>query len=521
MEKTMLLRPRCRPNVALALGFLACLLSACTIRTLSTATDGGGIAGDDDAGIDAGTPACNTGQSFCNATCIDTTEDDANCGGCAVACTAGKHCADGSCQASKIEHVVLIVQENHTFDAYFGRYCEAASGSNPTCTKGPTCCERAPDKEPHGASPVVLDDTSNFANDRDHRQACEIQQINNGRMDRFVTGSTGADTCFGFGPDCASQNNWALAGAATVGAYWALADGNSLADRYFQPIVGGTSSNNMYFAAAHFQFVDNDAMPNSIGSGCTDQSRSCLTGAVVQYQGRKTIGDLLVNSGKTFGVYAGGYAEAKRAAPSCPAPSSNCPYSSCTFHPIACHACIYDPADIPFLYYEQFVDKPNIKDYLDLKQDLDNHALPNFSFVKAREWTNEHPNVSTITDGISFVANTIQSIENSSYADSTLILVTWDEGGGFFDHIAPPASIDVDLNGSPVLYGTRVPLLAIGKFARKGTVSHVQMEHSSIVRFLEYNFVGAVGQLGHNDAKVNNIGSMLDPKATGIRIPEN
>jgi hypothetical protein len=46
------------------------------------------------------------------------------------------------------------------------------------------------------------------------------------------------------------------------------------------------------------------------------------------------------------------------------------------------------------------------------------------------------------------------------------------------------------------------------------------MEHSSVVRFLEYNFVGPVGQLGHNDAKVNNIGSLLDPSTTGIRVPE-
>jgi phospholipase C len=99
-------------------------------------------------------------------------------------------------------------------------------------------------------------------------------------------------------------------------------------------------------------------------------------------------------------------------------------------------------------------------------------------------------------------------------------LLTWDEGGGFFDHVSPPPSIDTDTNGKPVPYGTRVPLLAVGPFVHKGVVSHVQMEHSSIVRFLEYNFVGAVGQLGFNDAKVNNLGSLLDPSKTGIRIPE-
>jgi phospholipase C len=80
--------------------------------------------------------------------------------------------------------------------------------------------------------------------------------------------------------------------------------------------------------------------------------------------------------------------------------------------------------------------------------------------------------------------------------------------------------VATDGQGKPIPYGTRVPLIAVGPFVRKGSISHVQMEHSSIVRFLEYNFVGPVGQLGNNDAKVNNIGSLLDPNATGIHIPE-
>jgi phospholipase C len=190
-----------------------------------------------------------------------------------------------------------------------------------------------------------------------------------------------------------------------------------------------------------------------------------------------------------------------------------------SLHPIACHTCVYDPTDIPFAYYEQLGDK-YIRDYGALKSDLTSGALPNFAFVKAKEWHNEHPNVSTIADGIAFVTSVIQMIEDSMYASSTLILLTWDEGGGFFDHVAPPKSIDVDDQGKPVPYGTRVAFLAIGTFARKGAVSHVQMEHSSVVRFLEYNFLGPVGQLGYNDAKVNNLGSLLDPSRTGIPIPE-
>jgi phospholipase C len=480
---------------------------------------GSGAAGSGAAGSGA---AGSGGQAGSAGACGDVSADDANCGSCGNACPAAQHCVAASCVASKIEHVVLIVQENHTFDSYFGRYCQAPAGSAPTCTSGPPCCEAAPDLEPRGVAPIKLDDASNFATDRDHEAACEMQQIDDGRMDGFVTGSSGSGPCLG--PDCASPNNWALADGATLGAYWSLADGNALADRYFQPTVGSTSSNNMYFASAHFEFADNDVFPDTIGAGCVDQTGICLSAATKSFAGETTIADLLLAAEKTFTVYADGFAEAKAAAPGCPDPPSTCPYApalTCdlSLHPIACHGCIYDPSDIPFAYYAQLGDRYT-KDYTDLALDLAGGRLPSFAFVKAREFRNEHPNLSTISDGVAFVSATLQSIASSPYAATTLVLLTWDEGGGFFDHVPPPAGIDVDDQGRTVPYGTRVPLLAIGPFARKGAVSHVQMEHSSLVRFLEYNFVGPTGQLGANDAKVANIGGLLDPATTGIVVPE-
>lgn len=484
-----------------------------------TMPDASGDAGPlPDASAD-GAPLCPTLQAFCGGKCIDVAEDDANCGACGATCTGGKHCAQGICQTSKIEHVVLIVQENHTFDAYFGKWCTAQAGSNPTCTSGKACCERAPDKEPRGASPIVLDDASNFATDRDHMQVCEVQQIDNGKMDNFVTGATGSDQCLGSGPSCASPNNFAIANQQTVGTYWTLAENGSIADRYFQPIAGGSSANDMYFAIAHWQFTDNSKVPQAIGNpkGCLQGF--CVSGTTTQFTGRTTIADLLIAAGKTFSVYFDDYAHAKAAAPSCESIPPDCNYNQIV-HPLAAQACKYDASDNPFAYYAQFADGPMIKDYGDLAKDVAADALPSFAFVKARSSRNEHPNVSNISDGIAFVQKTLDTIAQSKFATSTLVLLTWDEGGGFFDHVAPPASIDTDDQNQPVPYGTRVPLLAIGPFAKKGTVSHVTMEHSSVVRFLEWNFLGPVGQLKQNDAKVANLGSLLDPDKTGIKVPE-
>src|SRR5689334_5456720 len=79
----------------------------------------------------------------------------------------------GTCSA--IEHLVFVVQENRSFDSWFGGWCTAAPGSNPTCTSGPACCEAMPATDPGtGNAPSVLDDDANAAYSPDHTQACEL-----------------------------------------------------------------------------------------------------------------------------------------------------------------------------------------------------------------------------------------------------------------------------------------------------------------------------------------------------------
>src|SRR5262245_8051390 len=78
---------------------------------------------------------------------------------------AGGHGAGGAGGAgatamAKVEHLVVIIQENHTFDNHFGRYCTAPTGSNPTCNAGPACCEAGPATDPGtGDMPVTMTDT--------------------------------------------------------------------------------------------------------------------------------------------------------------------------------------------------------------------------------------------------------------------------------------------------------------------------------------------------------------------------
>jgi phospholipase C len=349
--------------------------------------------------------------------------------------------------------------------------------------------------EPSGVAPSVLDDDLNANHDPDHSKDCEWSEMNGGKMDRYASGAA-----------CSDPRNFAISDSSIVKQYHDWAGQYALADRYFQPVVGATATNNMYLAIAKFQFVDNELAPDTIGKGCGLPMKTTL------FTDRTTLGDVLLAVSQKFHVYVEGY-DAMIQSKLCPAAPPDCPLG------LPIPPCVYQPDDIPYQYYAQFADNPTfIRDYTNLAKDLQNGTLPAMSYIKALQYRNEHPGYKTkLSQGVEFVKETVAAVQSSPYADDTLILLTWDEGGGFFDHISPPGVSPID--DQP--YGTRIPLLAIGPFARQNQVSHVVMEHSSIVKFIELNFTGQTGQLKGRDTVVHNIGSLLDPAKTGIVIPED
>ena len=365
---------------------------------------------------------------------------------------------------TKIEHVVVIVQENHTFDTYFGRYCKAKAGSNPTCTKGPECCEAAPETitahlpGPDWLAgetkilPVELTDNSNtlYGADRNYDSACEYLEMTCGgtmddaqsklggaggaddpsvtcTMDRFADASlgkiaelvSGGDDEGGGGVACGSlfghrvenitadnktgrsASNWAVVDPdKTLSVYRDFAKQGALGDRYFQPTVGQTSSNDMFLATAQFEFRDNTWFPDTGGSKC--QAAALPADHQPNYhviKGRKTIADLLLDKhGKSgFGYYHMGYgAMADKRAPKdahgCPKTLPDmCPALIAKYVPIPGVpdprvACMNDPSDNPFRYFEQFGDDGKhasaLHDYDQLAKDVEAGTLPAVSFVK-------------------------------------------------------------------------------------------------------------------------------------------
>jgi phospholipase C len=266
----------------------------------------------------------------------------------------------------------------------------------------------------------------------------------------------------------------------------------------------------MYFPRAHWVFDDNDVYPKgALGLGCGLESST-----VLEYTDT-TLGDLLTAQGVPWTMYSDGYQTMSDAVAqgTCPSPPTDCPAG------LALYPCILDPADLPFQYFPSSRDNPaTMKDLSAFYDALDHGGLPAFSLVRSIGYRSEHPGLrDKLSDGIAFVTGAVDRVMKSRYRDDTLVIVTYDEGGGYFDHVTPPPPSAVD--GKP--YGTRVPFVALGPFARKNFVSHVVMEHSSVVKFLEWNFLGgATGQLGTRDTAVSNIGSVLDPATTGVAVPE-
>ena len=317
-------------------------------------------------------------------------------------------------------------------------------------------------------------------------------------MDRYATES------------CGSPQNVAVGDAKTMHVFWDMARSGAIGDRYFQSEIGQSSANDLYFARATHVFDDNAYGPKGA------HGISCGFGSATQAEYTDTtLGDLLADKAIPWAFYAEGYGAMRDAvaAGHCATRDSMCP-GNINFYP-----CVFDPSDVPFEYYPRWRDNPTtMKDLGDFGGALESGGLPAVSFIKGLGFHTEHPGVrTTITDGAAFVKDLYDAVMRSRYRDSTLFLVTYDEGGGYWDHVKPPPANRFD--NKP--YGTRIPIIAAGRFARKNHICHVTMEHASIVKFIEWNFLGQTGQLATRDTNVANLGGLIDPVAAGAQVPED
>ena len=140
----------------------------------------------------------------------------------------------------------------------------------------------------------------------------------------------------------------------------------------------------------------------------------------------------------------------------------------------------------PFNYFARFAPgtadrERHLKDYTDMVAAIENGTLPAVAFYKPQGTLNEHPGYADVLSGDLHIAALIEKIKASPLWASTAIIVTYDENGGFWDHVAPP-------KGDRWGPGTRIPTIVVSPYAKRGYVDHTPYDTTSIIKFITRRF---------------------------------
>lgn len=354
-----------------------------------------------------------------------------------------------------IQHFIVVMQQNHTFDNYFGAYPGVEGPPADICL--PVSFSETDDNEDSCVAPFQIDDHP--ISDLSHTDDMFIAQYRDGQMDGFVAAQN----------DMHEDGELAMGYYAgdSVGYYWNLADEYVLFDRYFTSAHNGSIMNRMFWVS---------------GSPGTGKNRVPVTG----FEDINTIFDVLHERGISWKFYIKNY-------------DPNLNYRSL-------EVLDYLPPQIqwvPLLSMDRFLDDPELSsrivDLDEYYKDLENNTLPAVSYVLLLGAT-EHP-LADIRLGQRAIRTMIQTLLQSDYWESSAFFITYDDWGGWYDHVPPPR---VDQYG----YGFRVPALLVSPYARRGFVDHTQLDHTSILKFIESNW--NIPPLAERDARANNFTSAFD-----------
>ncbi len=156
---------------------------------------------------------------------------------------------------------------------------------------------------------------------------------------------------------------------------------------------------------------------------------------------------------------------------------------------------------------------PTTQNPVPVLTDIANGQLPAVSWVIPDGKASDHP-LSNDGSGPSWVASIVNAIGNSQYWSNTAIFITWDDWGGWYDHVAPQVINDGVSWGSGYVYGFRVPLIVVSPYAKAANISHVKHDFGSILKYIEVNF--GLPSLGYADSPADDLSDCFDYSQTPI-----
>ena len=385
----------------------------------------------------------------------------------------------------KIKHVVVIMQENRSFDSYFGTF-PGADGI-PMQNGVPTVC--APDAA--GTCIKPYHDPNNKNSGGPHGQTNAAADINGGKLDGFVTqAEKGGKACLSaFDPNCSNGVQNAVMGyhdQREIPNYWAYATNYTLQDRMFEPNASWSLPEHL-FMVSEWSANCTSSDPNS----CQNALQS--PGQVGKKGGGKT--PIYAWTDLTYLMYkhqvAWKYYVAEGTQPDCENDAATC---SAQPQKVGTPE-IWNP--LPgFTTVNQDNQLGNIQTIDHFYSDAKAGTLPAVSWVVPNGKVSEHP-PALVSDGQTYTTNLINTIMAGPDWSSTAIFLAWDDWGGFYDHVTPPT---VDQNG----YGLRVPGIVISPYAKHGYIDHQVLSFDAYAKFIEDDFLG---------------GQRLDPKTDGRPDP--
>jgi phospholipase C len=156
-----------------------------------------------------------------------------------------------------------------------------------------------------------------------------------------------------------------------------------------------------------------------------------------------------------------------------------------------------------------------ILDQTQILRDITNQQLPDVSWVIPTGQASDHAGSTSATQGPSWVASVVNAIGNSSYWGNTAIFITWDDWGGWYDHVAPPqVLVNCAQWGCGYIYGFRVPLIVVSPYAKAKYISKNQHDFGSILKFIEGIF--SLPSLGYADAAADDLSDCFDMNQTPL-----